>query len=253
MNRLGFGLEDTKDSHWIATLKALQAKGYRLGGVMSHLACGELEPEVFSQHQATCFQDIVSRLLSLGFQFQWVHFENGAASSWSQEIQKGPWNAVRPGLALYGIDSRVGVHDLDWLEPVLQVSGPLRQTIRVKPGESIGYGRAYMCSTEHVIGIVSLGYADGLDRMLSRFEGQEWAVGLTWKGCRVPFVGKISMDLCAVDLTKIPASQRPQPGQHLDWIGHHQSVSEIAKATGRIPWEILCSIDHRLKRVEVSQ
>ncbi len=252
MNRLGFTGEDLRTSRWLSQVSELGQKGYQLEGLMSHLVSGELDPSLHSQCQLSEFEVLVEELSRQQLSFPWIHLENGGAASWP--LVSVPWriNGFRPGLTLYGIDPRQTPDSLGLL-PVLSVSGPLRQIQNCGPGATVGYGRHYVCDRKHHIGIVSLGYADGLDRRLSRKAGEPWAIGLVLRGVRVPFAGRISMDLCAVDLTEHPDRDQIRIGDPAFWISQNQDVSEIGQNLNRIPWEILCALGHRLRRIEVSE
>ncbi len=150
---------------------------------------------------------------------------------------------ARPGLLLYGHypgvrDPRIPVR------PVFGVDARLLAVRALPRGSSVSYGRTVTLSRDSRVGILGMGYADGLPRLLS---GKGWA---TVAGRRAPFLGRVCMDMVAVDLTDIPAEELPS-----EWISLIDpenplslSVDRLAKEGGTIPYEVLCLLGHRSER-----
>ena len=255
MNRLGLepALLDQKD-FW-ETMSQLNKAGHQFEGILSHLSDGEEDPSVFSSLQVNNFERVVNRLqqewssrMSSNFP-KWIHIENSGGNLWA--VGKKFSNASRPGLHLYGVSAKVGLEfKALGLSPVLEVRAPLRKILKLKKGERLGYNRTFECTRESLIGVVGLGYADGVARRFSRSDSDR--IGFWIDGQRAPLVGVISMDLCHVDLTEHPQVEkmidRPQ-AFYAEWLGSHQTAWDLANVLGTIPYEILTSLGHRLPRV----
>mgnify|MGYP001375773244 FL=1 len=110
----------------------------------------------------------------------------------------------------------------------------------VPEGQSIGYGRKSFTTRPSRIAVITVGYADGLNRHLSNRVGHVFV-----KGKRVPIIGNICMDTCMIDVTDTDATI----GDEVEIFGKHIPVTELAEQLGTIPYEILTGISHRVKRV----
>jgi len=113
----------------------------------------------------------------------------------------------------------------------------------LRPGEGVGYGRTYVVDEPRRIGIVPAGYADGLDRRLAG------RASVLVRGRRVPIVGAVSMDSLTVDVTGLDVA----PGDEVVILGEQDGAiidaREMAAAVGTIPYEVLCRLGSRIKRV----
>src|SRR5262249_51066822 len=165
-------------------LSELPALTRDVAGVMSHLASAESDPaftslQVDRFREATAGMDSVTR-----------HLANSAATLRYAETR---FDAVRCGIALYGISPFGTDPRADGLEPALRWDSYLARVKLLEPGESTGYGRRFVADRPTWIGIVPVGYADGFRRDLT---GTEVLVD----GQRRRVVGTISMDALAVVL-----------------------------------------------------
>jgi len=179
---------DTGMGRW--GLSELPAPGRDVVAVMSHLASAESDP-AFTHLQVERFKEATARLDSLT-----RHLANSAATLLYAEAR---FDAVRCGIALYGI-SPFGTDPVaDGLEPALRWESYLALVKQLAPGESTGYGRRFVADRPTWIGIVPVGYADGFRRDMT---GTEVLV----EGERRRVVGTISMDALAVELDhQLPA------------------------------------------------
>ena len=155
------------------------------------------------------------------------------------------YDAVRPGLLLYGIvppplASTIG------LTPVMSLTSRVVAVKGLRPGEGVGYGWRYQVDEPRSVAVVPAGYADGLD---TRLCGRGHAL---IRGHRVPIVGAVSMDMLTVDVTDLPDVR---PGDEVVLLGQqgHESwqridAREMAAAIGTIPWEIVCRLGTRIER-----
>jgi alanine racemase len=199
-------------------------------GVMSHLASAESDP-AFTRSQIERFRE-ASEGLGLT-----RHLANSAGTLGYPEAR---FDAVRCGIALYGISPSGGDPADDGLEPALRWESYLALVKRLEPGESAGYGRRFVATEPTWIGIVPVGYADGFRRDLS---GTEVVV----EGQRRRVVGTVSMDAIAVELDgELPA------GSAVTLVGDGVRVEEHAAVAGTIGYEIatgLVTASGRARRV----
>jgi alanine racemase len=206
---------DTGMGRW--GLSELPAPTRDVVGVMSHLASAEADP-AFTSLQVDRFREATSGLESLT-----RHLANSAATLRYAETR---FDAVRCGIALYGISPFGSDPAADGLEPALRWESYLALVKRLEPGESTGYGRRFVADRATWIGIVPVGYADGFRRDLT---GTEVLV----EGERRRVVGTISMDALAVVLD----GERPL-GTPVTLVGDGVLVEDHARVAGTIGYEI---------------
>jgi alanine racemase len=149
---------------------------------------------------------------------------------------------VRPGGALYGlspVSGRSG-HDLG-LQPAMTLSTRLIAINEVARGEAVGYGGAFACPEDMRIGIAAIGYGDGYPRHAGS------GTSVLVDGERAPIVGRVSMDLLAIDLRHLP---RAHVGDEVVVWGRALPIEEVATAAGTIGYELACGITRRVRFVE---
>jgi alanine racemase len=222
---------DTGMGRW--GLSELPAPTRDVVGVMSHLASAEADP-AFTSLQVDRFREATS-----GFESLTRHLANSAATLRYAETR---FDAVRCGIALYGISPFGSDPAADGLEPALRWESYLALVKRLEPGESAGYGRRFVADRPTWIGVVPVGYADGFRRDLT---GTEVLV----EGQRRRVVGTISMDALAVVLDgDLPL------GTPVTLVGDGVLVEEHARVAGTIAYEIATGFNSgsgRAKRVAV--
>ena len=189
-------------------------------GLMSHLATADVD-EPFAREQ-------VARFAALADRFDGVtrHVANSAATL---RIAESRFDAVRCGIAVYGLSPFGTDPAEDGLEPVLAWRSFIAKTRTLGAGESTGYGRRFVAERPTRLGLVPVGYADGFRRGLT---GTEVLVD----GARRRVVGTISMDSFAVEL------EDESEGASVTLIGDGLLAEEHARALGTINYEIACGI-----------
>ncbi len=159
---------------------------------------------------------------------------------------------LRPGLALYGYLDRITQDGLSWdgepgFAPVLAWKTQVTSLRTLSAGETAGYGDTFQATGETRLALLPVGYADGLNRLLSN-RGH-----VLIRGHEAPIAGRVSMDQTVVDVTAIPAAA---VGDEVVLIGsqgrHSVSAWDMADLVGSIPWEVLCAIGPRVPRVLVA-
>ncbi len=202
----------------------------RATGVFSTLSCADCDRE-FTWAQIDRFRRATE---GLGLR---RHLANSAAL----DIPAAGFDAVRPGLALYGIANSPALAEL---EPILRWKSTVMAINAHPTGAHIGYGASFRTSRPSRIGIIGVGYADGYRRDLSN----QACVG-TREGF-APVVGRVSMDLTAIDLTELPGIGPGSEVTLLDWDPKSPiSAAALADLLGTIPYEILTVIGSRVERV----
>ncbi|MDR1865951.1 MAG: bifunctional UDP-N-acetylmuramoyl-tripeptide:D-alanyl-D-alanine ligase/alanine racemase [Bacteroidales bacterium] len=230
MHRLGFQEHETDE-----LAEYLRKQSFmRVQSVFSHLA-GSDDPalDYFVREQTETFRRMSDRIETLiGYPFM-RHILNSAGIERFPEAQ---FDMVRLGIGLHGVSAV----DASRVRQVASLSSVIIQVKDVPAGDSVGYNRRFIAASPTRIGIVPVGYADGLHRMLGNGAGS-----FTVNGQRAPLVGNMSMDMCAVDLTGIDAGE----GDTVIIFGENAPLSEIARQMQTIPYELLTRIAPRVKRI----
>tara|TARA_R110002012_G_scaffold256223_3_gene436262 strand:- start:217 stop:1353 length:1137 start_codon:yes stop_codon:yes gene_type:complete len=228
MSRLGLTAEDMK---WIADEPDV------LGGpdwlyALSHLASADEPGNPSNAIQLSRFREQLPRLQ----QRMQASLANSAG------IFLGPdyhFNLARPGFALYG--GRVKDGEPSPMAPVVRLAARILQVRTVRAGETVGYGGTYKMRKDGRVATVAAGYADGYLRALSNH-------GAAYIGDRrLPVVGRVSMDMLAVDVSDVDRAEI-HPGGFVDLLGPHYTVNDAADAAGTIGYEILTGLGHRYTR-----
>jgi len=229
MNRLGFVQSEISDL--IAILKT-QPEIY-VKSILSHLSVSDIkEEEVFTTGQIDGFISMFTKIeKQLGYPID-KHIANSAAIL---NYPNSHFDMVRVGIGLFGL-----IDNNEDLLNVLAFKTQISQIKHLKKGDSLGYGRSFIAEGDKTIGIIPVGYADGLSRKLSN--GQ-WAVVLGGK--KAPIIGTICMDMCMIDITELNVSI----GDTVDIFGEENSISSMATILETIPYEIISSISSRVHRI----
>ena len=230
MHRLGF-LEDETDR---LAEQLRKWTSVRVKSVFSHLA-GSDEPALddFVRHQVDVFRKMSHRIED---QIQYPFLRHILNSAGIERFPEAQFDMVRLGIGLHGISAV----DSSKLRQVASLRSIIIQIKNIPTGDSVGYNRKYFAERQTRIGIVPIGYADGLHRMLGNGRGC-----FVVNGKRAPLVGNMSMDMCAIDLTDIRASE----GDPAVIFGEEYPLAEIAKQMQTIPYEVLTRISPRVKRI----
>ena len=221
---------DTGMGRWGMTLdEALAVPRERVVGVMSHLATAEEPDESFAREQIGRFEEVCAAFPGVA-----AHLANSAGTLRFAEAR---FDAVRCGIALYGLSPFGDDPAGHGLEPALSWRSYVALTKELAPGASTGYGRRFVADEARRIGIVPIGYADGFRRGLT---GTEVLVA----GTRRRVIGSISMDSLAVELGDEPA------GAEVTLIGDGILAEEHARVLGTINYEIACGVNRDPSRAE---
>lgn len=243
MGRLGTRSERTAlaCAELVATRPSLE-----LAGAMTHFATAdELDDDGYFDAQLERFTRFVATLReALGGRFV-AHAANSAAVF---RDPRSHFDMARCGIAIYGLDPFHEDAHARGLEPVLTLESYLACVKQLDRGESVGYGRTWRAERPTRLGIVPIGYGDGIRRALSN---RGWVlVG----GRRRPIVGTISMDNLAVDLGPQPEGERiGEPVVLIGGQGEERiSAEEVARLLGTINYEVATALAARVRRLPLS-
>ncbi len=239
MGRLGFLPKELPSA--VESLLALP--GLDMEGLFTHFAVADEADGAYTRLQFLRFGDILDGLRNAGIGFRLRHCCNSAALMAYREMHL---DAVRPGLALYGMwPSADGPRPIT-LRPAFQVKSRIALIRHLSPSSGVSYGLTYMTRGEERIAVIPIGYHDGYRRGLSR-RGE-----VLIRGKRAPVVGTICMDQTLVNVTSIPEAQI---GDEVVLIGEQGgeivSPEEIASLLGTINYEVPGFFTPRVPRVIV--
>ena len=227
MNRLGLKLEEVNYIHQRLNQCQLIIKPIN---VMTHLACADDVTNDFTQQQIALFKAAVTPFngeLSIANSAGILAWPDAAAD----------W--VRPGIMLYGISPFPDSTGFDLgLIPVMSLYSKLITVKAVQKGETVGYGKAWLCEKATTIGIVAIGYADGYPRHVKQ------GTPVLVNGSRVPLIGRVSMDTITVDLSTQPNAL---PGDKVTLWGDGLPIEEIARYADTIPYTLVCGVTQRVR------
>jgi alanine racemase len=241
MNRLGFRHDNLR-----RTLPELLASAnLRLDAVYTHFASADVPESPVFNDQRERFEaawSVVGSLIPDPRSPIKRHTCNSAALLRDSRVW---YDAVRPGLLLYGIVPPPLASTIP-LAPVMSLTSRVVAVKGLRPGEGVGYGWRYQADAPRTVAVVPAGYADGLD---TRLCGRGHVL---IRGQRAPIVGAVSMDMITVDVSSLGDVQ---PGDEVVLLGKQGSESwqqidarEVASAIGTIPWEIVCRLGTRVER-----
>ena len=208
--------------------------GLNILAVISHLACANEPDHPKNGRQLEAFLDVRLRL-----------HQGQACLANSSAIFLGPeyhFDMVRPGVALYGLGPVHGQPNP--MAQVVRLQGKIAQVRDVDTPQTVGYGATHRAARTEKIATIAIGYADGFLRSLSNSGGGY--IG----GIRIPVVGRVSMDLTTLGVSRVPDDQA-RPGAAVELIGPHNTIDQVAADAGTIAYEILTSLGPRYHRVYI--
>lgn len=236
MHRLGFSDYDVPS---LCELLVANPQ-LKVQSVFSHLSgSDEAKFDDFTRHQFNLFKSIYEHIAQ-EIKYQPIrHISNTAAIL---RFDQNEFDMVRLGIGLYGIDPSGTSQNK--LESVFTLKTSISQIKRIGANESVGYARKAIDDKERKIAVLAIGYADGLNRLLSNGKGS-----FLINGKKAPIVGNVCMDMCMVDVSNVPCNE----GDEAILFGRECSILEVAKELQTIPYEVLTAISQRVKRVYVSE
>ncbi|WQT12783.1 alanine racemase [Helicobacter pylori] len=245
MHRLG--LEPNFKS--IETIKKIRAlKGLEIEGIFTHLSNADAKIKTHAKNQMKAFNAFLEQLLEQKIEFQYRHAYNSAGIlSLCNGNENRFLNLYRPGIMLYGFypSNEMKESCPTILKNVISLKAQIVQIRSVKKGEFIGYGKYFYTNEETLVGVLALGYADGLVRALGN------RIQVAINNQLAPLIGKVCMDQCFVKLNNIEAKEGDEVILFGDKSAKANDASEIAMLLNTIPYETISTLSKRLERVYI--
>jgi alanine racemase len=241
----GMGRGGTMHSEAIKLIHGILAlPNIKLEGIFTHLAASEIK-KASNDSQWRLFSDLLANLQSQGITIPIRHVDNsGGILNYSQF----KLDMVRPGIMSYGIYPSPDTKLKARLLPVMSFKTSIVLLKDFPKGYGIGYNSTYVTKKKTRIATIPVGYGDGYAFILSN-QG-EALIG----GKRAPIVGRVSMDLCTIDVTHIPGCA---VGDEVVLLGkqgaEYISANEIAAKAQTISYEVLCALGKRAPRVFIQK
>ena len=235
-------------SEWDQLIKSVlvgvNLKQLKVIGIWSHFARADEPAEVMNQQQLSLFEEKVNQAKTAGIDAEFIHIANSAALFTNKGSHK---NIIRSGIALFGLSpdiKTIGDSSSLGLKPAMKLKAKLNLVKDVSAGSSVGYGGTAVIKSDTKLGVVALGYADGIPRNTNNLAG----VFVAKK--RAPIIGRVSMDQFVVDLG---ITSTAKTGDEVIVFGDGSSgeytVDEWAKAANTINYEIITRIGPRVPRI----
>lgn len=239
MTRIGFlvygGQQGIDEMIQAASLPHLQVEG----AFMHFSVADSRAPDdvAYTKMQYERFRAALDELGNHGIEPELCHCCNSGATLLYPEFAM---DMVRPGILTYGLCPSEDTRDILNLKPMLHLQTTVSQIREIPAGTQISYGRTYCTDGDRRIAVLSMGYADGLQRNLSG------KISFLLRGKPVPLVGRICMDMCMADVTHVPEAQVGDP---VTVIGPGLPCEAMAEKLGTISYEVLCGVNKRIPRI----
>jgi alanine racemase len=232
MNRLGLTIEEAA-----AVASRIQTSNHGVELLMSHLACADRTNHPLNDQQIRQFREIRSLFRGIA---------SSLANSSGIFLDSSTYcDLVRPGIALFGGNPTPGRPNP--MRPVVDLKVRVLQVRQVLRGATVGYGATWTAKRDSRVAVIAAGYADGVMRSPNPSDANVKREVII-AGARCPMIGRISMDLMAVDVTDLPANA-VRRDQMATLIGEGLGIDEVAAQTGTIGYEVLTSLGRRFHRV----
>lgn len=243
MSRLGFFAYNCERT--VTELQEVAAmKHLLIEGVFTHFPVADSidgADENFTRTQFERFMQMLSTLKGVGIEPQIRHCCNSGASILYPEYAL---DMIRSGIATYGVFPSSDLRGRIDLKPVMQLRSTIFQIRDFEPNITVSYGRTYTTSEPERIAVVGIGYADGLSRSFSN------NISFLLHGKRVPQIGRICMDMCMVDISRVPDAKVGDTVTIFGTDGDDTiEVDSLSCRLNTIPYEILCGINKRIPRI----
>lgn len=239
MSRLGFLVGGAHFDEGVDNIiRSCTLSGLDAEGIYTHFAVADeqgADCEAYTRAQFALFCRVVDALKARGgIEFALRHCANSGAVVNYPEMAL---DMVRPGLLLYGYGDEGGKLGL---LPCMRLVTTVSTIKFYESGVSVSYGRRYITQRRTRMGVLGIGYADGLPRLVSN------RCSFYAQGGFAPQRGSICMDMCMVDLTDLP---QVDVGSEVEIFGRRNDIHALSDAAQTIPYELLCSVSRRVPRV----
>lgn len=251
INRLGFSADEAP----LFIKKIKEHRFLELEGIFTHLASVEELNHSYTKNQLFQFEKVIARIAKKDIGIDWtqIPYISTSASAAAILVPEARYNTVRLGIAMYGLWPSRGVEA--WtrkkfktkkikLKPVLKYRTRLVSVKKIPAGSFVGYGTSFQSPKPMILGVVPVGYAEGIDRSLSNMGF------MLLNGAVVPIVGRVCMNMTILDITKRPQAKE---GDEVVVIGASRNkkitATDIADWAGTINYEIVTRLPEHLPRI----
>ncbi|MEG0923443.1 MAG: alanine racemase [Anaerovoracaceae bacterium] len=243
MGRIGYIADNTDFA--ISDVKKIAAlSNFKIKGMFSHMSTADALDKTYSHQQEAKYNNFYNALTAAGIE---IPFRTLANSASIMELPSIHFDAVRPGIILYGCypSDEVDKNQLS-IKPVMSIKANIVHLKDVPADFSVGYGRKYISKKPSKVATIALGYADGYPRPYSAH------AKVIVNGVFAPIAGNICMDQCMIDVTDVPNVKVGDEVIVMGTDGKNTILADdIANATGTINYEITCALGQRLPKVYV--
>jgi alanine racemase len=215
--------------------------GIRLEGLFTHFATADWADQSCTRQQLSVFNEVHRAARQAGIEFPIVHAANSAAML---NLPEAHFDAVRPGIAMYGL-----APSNEWappfeIRPALALKSLVSRVRLLPAGAGVSYGRTYITTQPTLAALVPVGYGDGFHRILSN-------KGLVLiRGQRAPILGRICMDQFVVDASNIPQVQQDDEVVLVGQQGEDRiRAEEVASLAGTLNYEVTTALLPRVARL----
>lgn len=213
----------------------------RLEGLGTHFAVADLPDKSYTWQQFDAFCRVLGDLEAAGVRIPLRHVANSAATL---DLPEMHLDAVRPGIALYGLRPNPDVEPPIELLPALSLYTHVERVRMLPPGSSISYGRTFVCERDTPVVLIAAGYGDGYPRLLSN------RASVLIRGQRAPVVGRVCMDHTVVDVTGVDGVAQDDLVVLLgEQGGERITAEELAQHAETINYEITTGLLPRIRRI----
>jgi len=239
----GLSRNGARGTDWTALVVAAErvqrAGRVEITGVWSHLACADEPDHPANEAQELVFRAAVDEMTAAGLDHGLRHLANSAAVLTRPSAH---FDLVRVGIASYGISPDPSLRFDAPLRPVLTLLARLASVRRVEAGAKVSYGHTWTAPHETTLGLVPMGYGDGIARTASN-RAEAW-----FAGRRVPVVGTICMDQLVLDLGDLPAERGDEVVLFGAGSAGEPTADDWARAAGTISYEVVTRLGGRIER-----
>lgn len=219
--------------------QAMSFKNVNVEGLFSHFSSADERDKTFAHRQLQLFERVTHELRVAGIKVPKRHMANSAAIL---DIPESYYDVVRPGIMIYGLYPSTEVSHSIELKPAMTLKTRVSQVKTLPAGSPVSYGGTFVTRKETDVAILPIGYADGYSRLLAN------RAEVMVKGCRVPQVGRICMDMCMIDVSGV---EDVQTGDEVILFGEDLPVEELAEKIGTINYEVVSTVGKRVPRIYV--
>ncbi len=241
MNRLG--IQPKQARQFAKQLKKI--KKLNVTGIYSHLSQSADLNKEFTHNQIQTFKQVIKVFEQEGCKFRWKHI---SATSGAKIVNDKEFNLIRLGLGFYGVspflkNSSQTAEFNNNLKPALKLLSHLAAIKTVPAGAEVGYGGTYVAKQKTKLGILPLGYYEGVDRRLSN----KGVVSINNTPC--PIVGRVCMNLTIIDLTRVDNAKIGDPVVvYSNQTNQPNSIAHLAEQANTIPYVLLVNLAESIRR-----